>query len=433
MTPQSHFMVLAAVDGSREPALRALLASLNHSSGVVNPKNRIVPFDQFDRLHFARILILDDQTQGDMALVGVGRPNLPVYLAFLADFDGSYDSFVTKLIEQAGPGLRQIFSHCQGFTPGTDLFRWMKDHEQPPATMYVNWLGRTVRQIREEDALRVKLEAYIDREAGSLAGKRPAEVRGQLIQYVKQERDAGQLTLTAPAPTPLSWWLANLIHAAGVPFVLLLLTPFLLLYLPIFIIQLRIREHRDVEIAPRPAGELMERLTDIEDHDVSNQFSVIGSLKPGLFRRVTMTVILWLANYAARHIFNRGHLLRVNTIHFARWVFLDNKQRMFFASNYDGSLDTYMDDFINKVRWGLNLIFSNGLGYPRTNWLIMDGAKAEQKYKYEIRRHELPTEVWYNAHPGLTAADLERNTLIREGVERTFLSEAETREWLKLF
>jgi hypothetical protein len=35
---------------------------------------------------------------------------------------------------------------------------------------------------------------------------------------------------------------------------------------------------------------------------------------------------------------------------------------MLFASNYDGSLESYMDDFINKVAWGLNLVFSNGVG-----------------------------------------------------------------------
>ncbi|HEX9273027.1 MAG TPA: hypothetical protein VGA01_12515, partial [Candidatus Binatia bacterium] len=128
----------------------------------------------------------------------------------------------------------------------------------------------------------------------------------------------------------------------------------------------------------------------------------------------------------------RGHLTRVNTIHFARWVFLDDKQRLFFASNYDGSLESYMDDFINKVAWGLNLVFSNGVGYPRTNWLILNGAKDEQKFKRYIRRHELPTEVWYNAHPGLTAFEMERNSRIREGVEKTFMNDNEIREWLKL-
>jgi hypothetical protein len=166
---------------------------------------------------------------------------------------------------------------------------------------------------------------------------------------------------------------------------------------------------------------------------VTNQFSALGTLKPGRFRRWTLTFLLWILHYATRHIFHRGYLTRVKTIHFARWVFLDNQQRMLFASNYDGSLESYMDDFINKVAWGLNLVFSNGVGYPRANWLILQGAKNEQKFKYYIRRHELPTEVWYNAHPGLTALDLERNTRIRQGLEKSSMSDAEIVAWLQLF
>ena len=108
--------------------------------------------------------------------------------------------------------------------------------------------------------------------------------------------------------------------------------------------------------------------------------------------------MLWIVRLRARHIYTHGLLARVGTIHFARWTFLDDKRRLLFASNYDGSLESYMDDFINKVAFGLNLVFTNGVGYPRTRWLILGGAKDEQKFKYFIRRHELPTEVWYNAH-----------------------------------
>ena len=66
----------------------------------------------------------------------------------------------------------------------------------------------------------------------------------------------------------------------------------------------------------------------------------------------------------------------MKTIHFARWVFIDGKRRMFFASNYDGSLESYMDDFIDKVAWGLNLVFSNGVGYPRTQLARASAARG---------------------------------------------------------
>ena len=106
---------------------------------------------------------------------------------------------------------------------------------------------------------------------------------------------------------------------------------------------------------------------------------------------------------------------------------------MLFASNYDGSLESYMDDFINKVGWGLNLVFSNGVGYPAH---ALAGprriAKSEQQFKYYLRRHQLPTQVWYKAYPGLSVVDLNRNTLIRRGLEKPPVGQAETMAWLSL-
>jgi hypothetical protein len=90
-----------------------------------------------------------------------------------------------------------------------------------------------------------------------------------------------------------------------------------------------------------------------------------------------------------------------------------------------------MDDFINKVGWGLNLVFSNGVAYPRTHWLVRDGSKCEQQFKYTLRRHQLPTEVWYKAYPGLTAFDIARNTRVRKGAERRSMTDAEIRGWLQ--
>ena len=46
------------------------------------------------------------------------------------------------------------------------------------------------------------------------------------------------------------------------------------------------------------------------------------------------------------------------------------------------------------------------------------GARIEQTFKYYQRRHQLPTQVWYKAYPGLTLIDLERNQRIREGLSR---------------
>ena len=200
----------------------------------------------------------------------------------------------------------------------------------------------------------------------------------------------------------------------------------------IFLIRVRRLEKTDPELCFRVDQAHSDNLAQLEDHDVTNQFSVMGSIKPGPVRLWTAIFVLRIVDYSARHLFKRGRLARIRTIHFARWVFLDDRKRMAFFSDYDGSLESYMDDFINKVGFGLNVVFSNGIGYPRTNWLIFDGCADELKYKEFLRRHTIPTQVWYKAYPGLTAVDLERNIRIRQGLESSSLSDQEAREWVAL-
>ena len=265
---------------------------------------------------------------------------------------------------------------------------------------------------------------------GSVANAQ--QVRRQLIAFVEAEVGAGRLELTKPEPTPQDWQIAKLLNAIAVPMVGLVASPLAMVLLPILIIQLRAREKTDPEVYPPPDPTALQALRRLEDRDVTNEFTALGAVKPGLFRRWLVTVVLVVINYACRHIFNRGHLGRVRTIHFARWVFIDNKARIVFASNYDGSHEAYMDDFINKVAWGLNLVFSNGIGWPRTDWLIKRGARFEQRFKYFQRRHQIPSQVWYKAYPGLTALDMLRNQRIREGLETTTMTDAQTRSWLRL-
>ena len=212
---------------------------------------------------------------------------------------------------------------------------------------------------------------------------------------------------------------------------MLLLAPVFIVAAPLYFLWLRTLEESEPENIPRPERGHVERLALQEDQLVTNQFNVFGLVKPGLFRNYTIRFLLWVLDYTARHIYNRGYLTRIRTIHFARWVLLDDNQRVFFASNYDGSLDSYMDDFINKVGWGLNLVFSNGVGYPRSRWLIKGGAKFEGKYKKTLRRNQLPVETWYKAYPDLTAFEIAQNTRIRKGLEKRNPGKRQLQQWLE--
>jgi hypothetical protein len=438
-------MILAPVIPQREAELRRLLASMNHGPGRVNVNNALLPFGQFDRVHVARFVILDDKTTGDVRVYGLSPRTYPLYLTFLGVVDGDADAFLEDLARRAAPGLRTVFSCCEGLTANTDLLAWMKQHSRSAIATYVNWRGRTVRRVREEAALREALERHLDSRAPALERATPEELHKTLRQLVDADVAAGRLALSPEDPTPFAWSIRNLLHLIVPPLLVVLALSLLLLVLPVlvvlvglavlvafFVIQLRRLEKTDPEVCPRVDDAYSDGLAALEDHDVTNQFTAMGSVKPGFLRLTTAIGVLALVDYFARHVFTRGHLARIRTIHFARWVFLDNKQRVVFCSDYDGSVKSYMDDFINKVWFGLNVSFSCGIGYPRTNWLVLDGCKDERQYEEFLRRHTLPTQVWYKANPGLTAVDQERNGRIRQGLEQVSIGADEARQWAAL-
>ncbi len=432
MTPQAAFMVLAPIDPAREAELRQLLESMNDAPGRVDLDNALLPFGQFANLHFARMFILADQTLDDVRVHGLPTRTYPLYFAFLGDVDGDENAFLNELAERAPEGLRRLFSCCEGFQASTDLLTWMKQNDIPPIANYVNTSGRTLLKVREEADLREALEAHLASNAPLFQERSARETHEALRTFANAETSAGRLTLSDEAPTPLKWRISNALHLIGMPLVLLLLLPLLVAILPFYVLRLRWLERTDPEVTPTVDQKYSDDLSLLEDHDVTNQFSAMGSLKPGLVRRLTILGVLNTVSYAARHIVRPGRLGRIRTIHFARWVFVAGSERMIFCSNYDGSVDSYMDDFINKTGFGLNASFSNGIGYPTTNWLIKDGASDERKYKEYLRRHTVPTQVWYKAYPGLTATDLERNTLIRQGLESSTMSDRESSEWAGL-
>jgi hypothetical protein len=432
MISQASFMYASPVKPGSENDLRSLLAELNRVPGVVDPLNSLIPFARFRNLHFARVLVVTDLGATDGATYGLPVAGLPNYLVLMGEVDGDEEKFRKELLNAAQSGLRLLFSHCVGFDVQGDLATWLASSRISSAADYVNWVGRTVLQVREEEELRRALEAFVSENMARLRGMQPQELHTTVRQFVQEQQRIGRLTLTSPGSTPWGWRVRNLLDLIGVPLILLVLSPLLLLCLPVFLLQLRRWERSDPEVAPPLDATHAAELQGLENYESTNQFSVFGSLKPGGLRLWSLRFFLWITGYTARHIYNHGRLGRVSTIHFARWVPFDGGQRMLFSSIYDGSLESYMDDFINKVGFGLNITFSNGIGYPRTRWLLFDGCRDEQVFKRVLRRHQLPTEVWYNAHPGLTAANKHRNSLIRAGIDKAAMTDREVKQWISL-
>jgi hypothetical protein len=463
MIPQDTFVIVAKVDQTRVAALRQELAkmTLADKPGMADPHNALVPFGNYGNIHFARFVVLEDNTAKDREAFHLSVEGLSIYLCFMVDCDGSANELLASMARDL-PGLKHIFSHCQGFDPQGDVLAWLKARIVKPSAHYVNWIGRTVDQVHAEACLHSQLRA-------ALPGIKSTDPQG-IFTDLKLQVKPGKLT--AAPPTPLAWRIYNLVHlltpfavVALVALVILLpwlkarffpnwtipnlphwtifllshlTTAFLLLLAVVlifiltlaFVILLRRHEQTDPIVCEPYGKRHVNELRRGEDHDVTNQFTAMGSLKPGWFRFFTQIAVLYFINWVARHICTRGAIGRIGTIHFAHWMVIEGRARGFFCSNYDGSHESYMDDFINKTGFGLNLSFSGSIAYPVTNWLLARGAWLEQDFKRFQRHHQIPTDVWYKAYPGLTARDLARNSRIRNGFERAEMSDDEIRRWL---
>ena len=413
-----HLFIAAPIRPEARPVLEVLLARMTLAPGQADPWNRVIPFGRIEGLLFARLLILDDPSLPDREGITDLPPDEPVRLALIADGDGSAQSLLDALVRDARPGLEALFAHCAGFERH-DVHGWLTARRLATAALYRNQPRLAARQIREEAALHRALLAV--RRAN------PDLATSELAPLLRQA--AAKVPLAPLPKVTLAERLANLGHFLLLPIAALLLAPLLLVLLPVLAWRLRRRERSDPVIGPRLSRARNRDLSAIEDHDLTNQYSAIGTVKPGLFRKVLTIAILWAINWGARHLYAKGRLARVNTIHAASWTFLDDHRRVFFASNYDGSREAYNDDFINKVAFGLNLSFSNGLGYPRTDWLIIGGARREQDFKRYLFHHQIPTQVWFKAVPALTTYDIARNARIRSGFEAN-LEGAELRRWI---
>jgi hypothetical protein len=164
---------------------------------------------------------------------------------------------------------------------------------------------------------------------------------------------------------------------------------------------------------------------------VQAQFSAVGNLKPGWFRLHTILFLLKLVNFLAPYLFSKGKLSGIPTVHFARWLIINNGRQMLFLSNYDGNSETYLRDFINIAAKQLTLLFSHTTGYPKTWLMVFGGAKDAKNFMNWARHNQIITNVWYSANKDVTVKNIYNNSKIREGIYSNF-TEKEALKWLSL-
>jgi hypothetical protein len=404
-------------------SFREILTELNKSG----PDNDTLPFSRLRGVHFARLVLLPET-------MDTGGQVIPASVVYMSEVDGPLDRHLDDLVQVAGPGLDRVFGRCADYPSRPDgnqaRREWLRTHTLDSAAYYVNTVGRGLEQIRQEALLREALEHFVDESGPHLTGRTAVQVRSAIQKFVAGNPDLVDL-LMPPAVPPVRWRVAEATHLVAVPLAGLALGPLAGAALPVWAALLRWHESHDRPSTQRPAPEHLRLIAEGEDFATQNPFTGVGLLKPGRFRRWTASTVLSLVDYGVRHVFNRGNLAGVHTIHFARWAFLDDDRRVLFASNYDGSRESYMDDFIDLVAWGLNAVFSNGVGYPRTSWLVLGGAKDEQVFKNWENSRLVPTAVWYSAYETLSTQNISDNAELRKGLVGE-MTESQAAKWLAL-
>jgi Dyp-type peroxidase family len=163
-----------------------------------------------------------------------------------------------------------------------------------------------------------------------------------------------------------------------------------------------------------------------------NHFLSVSPLKPGAFRKFTLGLALWGIELVVARAFRPGFVVNMGTIHFARWFRPPGSERLVFLSNYDGSWESYLEDFITKAYPGQNAAWSNAIGFPRTEWLVNGGAQDGDRFKRWVRRQQVPTQFWFNRFPELTADQIRNNAVICWELARAS-TDSQARAWLSYF
>ncbi len=386
-------------------------------------------FQKIETLHYARYVLLDGKLS-----------NAQANLVYSSDFDGDIDEHLTEIAEKCAPLTDLVFSHCEGYPAPADRTtatreKYLRKHCTPETAFYVGAPGRTLKQIKQESALRNYIWEYLRK--GNWEGKNAKEVHSTVQQHVFEQPQFAwareQIQLSR-----LKWW--NFVLAIGIAAALFWyikwLLPAVAIFLGAWVVILHFFfEKKDKPLGLSPSQLPQEHITlmeEYEDFHNQNQFSQIIPMKAGWFRLATIKLVLLYGKFRIKNEFVKGELMGIPTIHFARWVLLDNNKQVLFFSNFDGSWQQYLGDFIDKSGWGLTGIFSNTENFPTCRYLFWGGAYDEEHFLAWSRYYQVPTQVWYCAYPNLSIKNINTNTFIRHELTRN-LTEEQAQNFLNRF
>lgn len=398
--------------------------------------------------------------------------------------DGTEEAAVARLIDRIGDALKRVFLLASDWRDGGDFEAWLLKHRvrigggwfDSPGVAFAGTPGMTVGRIRAEADLAARcaallLDAQGDRSAlerlhvvraglaasGHAADLAPAEAAPPwtptpigamivplalsfigtflwpLVWLVVLAVSASAIWYGFNPPAGMSWLEAALGYGWAALWRATLVALIITACLAIGTYRaLREAEATDAVDARAPDHAVNAAMFTRENHCRQNHMISITRRKPGRMRAFTQRLAFWAIGKLVGVVYPPGFLGSIGTIHFARWATAPNSHDLIFLSNFGGSWESYLEDFITRAHGGLTGVWSNSVGFPRANNLIQDGATDSEKFKRYARRSMVPTRFWYSAYPQHTTQAIRTNSEIRRGLSGA-LTEDEASAWLALF
>jgi hypothetical protein len=383
--------------------------------------------------HFMRLVIVDDN-QGE----------LPSLLVWESNHDGRTSDYLAAVAQSCRGGtpgsLDALFACCEGYPAGgvgdvEGWVAWMLARARPAGAFYTGYRGVSRREVVNDRRVHEAIREIVDGEDRAiLCGLPRPEIQRRIREQVAARHP--ELDISPVADEEARWFFGKLLATLAA---IALLPAILVVALPWYIV-LRRKESTDISTAYVRPVPVDPAVTAAEDHVAQNQLTHLVDLKPGRFRLATLWLVLHALDVVARVYSVRGDLGGIAAIHFARWVILLDprprqpdrppRHRLLFFSNYDGSWQSYLGEFIDRASAGLTGVWSNTRGFPPTQCLVLGGARNEEAFKQWTREHQIATQVWWTGCPESTVQNVIDDIWIRRRLDRG-LSDDELATWLR--
>jgi len=376
-------------------------------------------------IHFARLVLLEEPSS---AKYGSS-------LVLESNFDTTEDDpeaarvrHLELLCAEIRAELSSVFCYCVGFarapTPA-ELADGLREHLVSSTACYQGHTERDLLRIRLERHLREVLVDYF-----SIQPKAPPrELYDGARKYIRlraaTDPELRGLNIDAPAPKLPDARVRSARLAAGLRVWFENISLSLLLFALREFPRLVRWTKTDAEFDQRSVQEAWtaadrRALLDVaanEDHALQNALTHVVPLKDAGRLSVLRRAHAYIDRMAKKQFDDIGQLGGIPTIHFAKWLLIDENSRLLFFSNYDSSWESYLGDFVDRAAIGLNLAWTWTSLYPTINPLFYGGgANDEERFKAWSRAHQRVTQVFYAAYPDLSIAALNNNTWIRCGL-----------------